>query len=398
MALDVKYLQVLVHFPADAGGFFWHHRLLLKKLGAGSWVCLSPDLELERIDLTVQAHVVLDRASPIPAPQAAAAYVFDPVPRAELDALVRRAEAMAMILDENDPAELAALGWYVSDSVHAHFGRRLTDAEVGQANLGTRLGFVELDGEEVYVERLETTKREAWMKTKVGDLGDLRLLGNHKDAAGARHLPLATALGLMRETKFDEWTLLGPRVVKEYLKAIREGPGDLISYHSQWARRSGVSEYAAVVHDHRILTEAFRLAITVDQLDVSNLLSFEHLARRLVQHETAVSRCPSHPDYSGLEVVMQAPTSATGQATTTAFNEYITTKLKDQANILKQTRLWKEEQKGSSSGGGHGGGGGKEPYKAPDGKGGGDKPKKKAKGAPKGGTPGGGGGAGAAEP
>jgi hypothetical protein len=351
MALDVKYLQVLVHFPADGAGFFWHHRLLLKKLGAGSWVCLSPDLELERVDLTVQAYVVFDRASPIPAAEAAAGYVIGPVPRAELDALVRRAEAMPMILDENDPAELAALGWYVSESAHAHFGRRLTDAEAGQANLGTRLGFVELDGDEVYVDRLETTKRGAWMKTKVGDPGDLRLLG-HKGAEGARHLPLATALGLMQETKFD----------------------------------------------HRILTEAFRLAITGDQLDVSKLLSFEHLARRLVRHEIAVSSCPSPPDYSGLVVVMQAPTSATGQATTTAFNEYITTKLKDQANILRQTRLWEEEQKGSSGCGDHGGGGGQEPYKAPDGKGAGDKPKKKAKGAPNGGTPGGGGGAGAAQP
>jgi hypothetical protein len=206
---------------------------------------------------------------------------------------------MAMILDENDPAELAALGWYVSESAHAHFGRRLTNAEVGQANLGTRLGFVELDGDEVYVERLETTKRGAWMRTKDGDLGDLRLLGNHKDAASARHLPLATALGLMRETKFD----------------------------------------------HRILTEAFRLAITGDQLDVSKLLSFEHLARRLVRHETAVSRCPSHPDYSGLVVVMLAPTSATGQAMTTAFNEYITTKKSVQA-------------KGGPKGGAPGGGGG----------------------------------------
>lgn len=54
-----------------------------------------------------------------------------------------------------------------------------------------------------------------------------------------------------------ETSLTGPRSVKDYLRAIREGPGDLPTYHLSW-----------------VLCETVRLAISKDQLDVSNLCSF----------------------------------------------------------------------------------------------------------------------------
>jgi hypothetical protein len=93
---------------------------------------------------------------------------------------------------------------------------------------------------------------------------------------------------------------------------------------------------------------------------------------------------------------MQAPTSATGQATTTAFNEHFMTKLRDQVNALKRICLWREGQIVFSIGDGYVGGGGGAFHQAPDGKGG--MPNKNVKGGPEGGAPGGGGGAGAAVP
>jgi hypothetical protein len=114
-------------------------------------------------------------------------------------------------------------------------------------------------------------------------------------------------------------------------------------------RPSGVSENSAVSHIHFVLCEAARLAIEVDQIDVSNLASFELLFRRVCQDETAVARNPRHPDYGGLDVVMAAPTSEQGQATVTRFNEWVTSRLKEQASIYKQTRLWNEEQRAIQS-------------------------------------------------
>ena len=83
------------------------------------------------------------------------------------------------------------------------------------------------------------------------------LLENHRDPQGKRALNLQDALPLMTETSLDDWSFTGPRSVKDYLRAIREGPGDLPTYHLSW-----------------VLCETVRLAISKDQLDVSNLCSF----------------------------------------------------------------------------------------------------------------------------
>lgn len=67
ISLDVPEPQILLNFPGDANGFFHHHRLLLKRLSPGRWIALSPDYELETIDLNARQHIVLGRRSPFPA-------------------------------------------------------------------------------------------------------------------------------------------------------------------------------------------------------------------------------------------------------------------------------------------------------------------------------------------
>ena len=72
-----------------------------------------------------------------------------------------------------------------------------------------------------------------------------------------------------------------------------------------------------------------RVGISIDQVDVSNLLSAE--------------RNPSSPAYSGLDLVMEQPVGAAGQAVTMDFNNWVAGKLKERANIQKQARLCREE-------------------------------------------------------
>ena len=61
---------------------------------------------------------------------------------------------------------------------------------------------------------------------------------------------------------------------------------------------------SAVCHSHAILCESLRLFIGYDQVDVSNLAGVEQIVRRIVQDERAVRKNPKHPDYSGLEFVL----------------------------------------------------------------------------------------------
>ena len=191
-----------------------------------------------------------------------------------------------------------------------------------------------------------------------GALGDLRVLGTHVDNASKRFLPFKDGFPLMCESVFTDWGFSGPRAVKEYLGSIHESGTDIGNYHLQWAKNSGVNQHSAVCHEHRNLVESLRLGITKDQIDPSNLMMCELMVRRLVQLEVAVTRNPNNPDYSGLEVLLENPLSEGGAAITRGLDEWVTSRLKERAQIAKQARLFREETslagrgKGTSSSGG----------------------------------------------
>ncbi|CAK0855124.1 unnamed protein product, partial [Prorocentrum cordatum] len=316
------------------------------KITAGVWIAITPDLELVRHNLLEQRHIVLDRNSMFPAAQRAQTYGFDPVPRAELLALRRQAAVQAAILgDDDQDMEIENNAWVIAETDHLRFAQVLSDPEVQQATLGQSKGVALVNSMEVSVARIQTNQLEAWKASRKSGTGDLRVLGDHRGASGRRHLALSEAVSLMRETTFDGWIMLGPRVAKEWLTSVRNGPGDLTSHHGQWVRLSGISEFSAVAHIHYVLCEAVRLTIQTDQLDVTHLVSCELIMRRICQDETAVSRNPRHPDYGGLDIVLHAPTTEQGQASTNNFTGWVTSRLKDLAAIFKQTRLWNEEQR-----------------------------------------------------
>ncbi len=160
----------------------------------------------------------------------------------------------------------------------------------------------------------------------------------------------------MRESAFSDWGFSGPRAVKEYLGSIHESGTDIGNYHLQWVKNSNVNQHSAVCHEHRNLVESLRLGITKDQIDPSNLMMCELMVRRLVPLEVAVTRNPNNPDYSGLEVLLENPLSEGGAANTRGLDEWITSRLKERAQIAKQARLFREETslagrgKGTSSG------------------------------------------------
>ena len=184
------------------------------------------------------------------------------------------------------------------------------------------------------------------------------------DSADRRFILFKDAYPLLRQSEFKDWQFKGPRAVQEFLGSIHESGTDLGNYHLQWAKNSGVNTHTGACHEHKNLVEMIRLAICRDQLDVSNLMSMELAVRRVVQIEVAVARNPSNPDYSGLEVLLENPLAESGAANTRSLDEWVTSKLKERAQIAKQTRLFKEETsyaskgKGTSGDGAVGGGGG----------------------------------------
>lgn len=72
-------------------------------------------------------------------------------------------------------------------------------------------------------------------------------------------------------------------------------------------------------------------------------MQFENICRRLLTLEMAVARNSAAPDFTGLEVISEAPISSQGQAYVSNMATWVTDRLKEKAQIQKQSRLFREE-------------------------------------------------------
>ena len=361
LTLDVADPQILLHFGADPNGFTEHHRLLLCKLGPGRWVAASPDYDLEILDLNNRQHTVLGRRSPFPAHLVNVVYAFDPVPRNDLERLRRQAKTMSIVLGDEAREEVPAMVWIFWDPSSPIMGQLVPMDVMDEAVILGSRGILEVDGEAEWIEEIPQADVATFVEKRKGSLGDVRTLGNHTDSQNKRFISFTDAMPIMTQADLGDWGFKGPRAALEYLTSIKEGGSDLSSYHVQWLKTSGVNPKTSLVHEHRTLIEVLRLGICRDQLNPLNCMSFELVTRRLIQLEIAVSRSPSSPEFSGLDVLMENPLTESGAASTKAVDAWLTEQLKSRAQIQKQTRLYREEMsygardKGASAGADDGG-------------------------------------------
>ena len=59
--------------------------------------------------------------------------------------------------------------------------------------------------------------------------------------------------------------------------------------------------------------------------------------------EIAISRVPKNPDWQGLEKILSKPVKDMGALETTHFHSWLSTVQKEEAQVLKQGRLLREE-------------------------------------------------------
>lgn len=342
MTLDVSEPQVLAYYGADPH-VRWHHRLLLVRVSPGRWVASSPDFDLEILDLNTQRHRILSRRSPLPQDVINDVYIFDPISKRDLEKLKREAKTMALVLGDGEVTGEEERAWIFSDPSSEHLGKLVGHDKLQSAvTLGDR-GLIEHEGKIEGISEVSVAEVGSIVEQIKGTQGDLRVLGLHVGADKKRLLLFKDAFPLFKESTFSDWVFTGPRAVKEFLGSIYESGTDLGGYHLQWVKNSNVNPHSSVCHEHRNLMESLRLAVTRDQLDVTCLMSMELLVRRVILLEVAVSRNANSPDFSGLEVLMENPLSEGGAAVTRQLDEWVTSRLKEQAKIAKNARLFREE-------------------------------------------------------
>ena len=348
--LDIPELQVAIYFEDDE--IPWHHRVCLVEGGTGRWVLLTPDHELEVDNLSLHTVAALTRAAPFPQRLGRHVYAFDQLDDAAMRRWRSEAHALALAVGFDLKGVLApgpVSRWLVADPGRPKYGtevaggttadaeRFIERASVGIANVGPAD-----QAEWVAVENVSPADEAAWKSEKHSGPGrDHRLLKPTR--VGRRRVPLADTLQALSEKPDTEWPFRGPRAITEFLNGVEATGLDLPAYYGHWQTQSGVHAASGVALELKNHLEVLRHLLVFDQLNVASLAGAELLARRCLQIQRAVRRCPRHPTFDGLECMLASTLDESGGVVASRFDQFVAEEQKTSATILKQMRLWREE-------------------------------------------------------
>jgi hypothetical protein len=195
---------------------------------------------------------------------------------------------------------------------------------------------------------------------------DARVLAIIEDD-GRRHRNFRESVRDMSETDWPGWPVLGPRTTRWVLRFIAEHDIAPRARHTKWRHEAGLSPSDPYVDDHDLALRVIQMAVEFDQLNITELASFELLARRaqmaewrhrdrLISRNSIEDGLEDDYLYMGTAetrgLILMAPDLA----------DHVTGELHKEANILKERRKVKEERRTSrasdKSGGGNAGGSG----------------------------------------
>ena len=344
--LDVREPQILLHVPDDADGYPWHHRLLVLQIKAGRWVSLDPELELQTVDLDSVDYVLLDRHGDFPPEKYQDVFAFEPLPQSEVGGYRRKARTFLALHGDGDAAADQQI-WVVADPRDEFFGTVVSQQVIEESEYvveGGVKGIVEHEEEYRFVEKIGKSELDATMKKWRAADADCRIFKIQRDAAGNRNRSLADTAPLLSEEAMPDWPHSGERSFKEASDAVLRTSQNWKTYHLTWKQESGVATGSSLCHEHEVLCEAFRFGHEVDQINASNLCSFELLMRRMIQIEMAVSRNSKAPDFTGLSVVLSSVVDGSGAIQTKGFHKWVADKNESRARIMKSERLYYEER------------------------------------------------------
>ena len=81
----------------------------------------------------------------------------------------------------------------------------------------------------------------------------------------------------------------------------------------------------------------------LDRLDCYRLTSAEHVARRILQIQKAVRRNARSPNFENLSESMTHTADSSGTVSAPVFDRHVADRQHEEAQVIKQTRLAREE-------------------------------------------------------
>jgi hypothetical protein len=352
VAPDVSEQTVCIDYFDDDEGYCWHGRLLLSRLSGPRWIVATPDLDVQVADLSLHRVLPVGRGGRYPQrTHDEGLYTFDVVGAADLARVRAGALDLARALGEaivGVPVDVGGSAWLYGDTAHPRFGELVAPdilAAAGSFEVRDSVALVLVDARWTTAECVDPADVAAWRLSKtVGPGRDVRLTGWDTDSAGRRYATLPTCVGKFKRVVFPDWPFGdSPSAAVELAEGIRASGVETPQFHTLWVSKSGVAANSAVSLEHRNDLTTFHILVTYDQLDASNVAGIEFVARKILRTQRAVKRSPKSPDFGGLDGMLAHAFDESGGVVCSKFDKFFSDQQRDQAFILKQQRLWKEE-------------------------------------------------------
>ncbi|CAK0891989.1 unnamed protein product [Prorocentrum cordatum] len=303
--------RVLVCYFQDAGGAAveWHERVLLGHVSGSKWVAISRDFDIFEEDfaeadgprqflangqlpaaLRGLPHFLIDhyqfgqdRQYYMETGEALARGLRPAAPAAPGPALGDGGPGALV------PAEGAAPlveKWFALEGRGAvQRGDALTAAlESVDVSANDRCLFKLLDG------TVLTGGLEGALPAAPGGGGgdDSRILPAKQDGQRRFRRSFASALQDMQLVEFkDSWEIEGPRSAYFTAEWVHDGNHSPVQRHYWWRSVMGLSATDVGVDEHLLLSQLIEVAMTVDQVQICNLATFELVSRRYQMWESA---------------------------------------------------------------------------------------------------------------
>ena len=334
----------------------WHERVLLKRVGRTEWLCLNPDNEIERLDLSmtrdsgvrgVRRVQVSDYSiSGVDPTQfytfsdskglpeggklqkwidiaddtaAGLGLDYDDKETGSSSSLGMVAKAIAAAggdLDQDGPEvsgvsgqglvarALAALGqpvtsgqkWVVAETIDSiTAGDDIPNGATVHQH-GTKGVAIMTDGTAIFIKLISTASSSSDVKISQLELSrtDVRVLPIRKDYFGKKHLDFRMSTDEALEVTDPDSPVSGPPSALWLCKYILGNGGTPLAFHSKFMNECRLDYGANFTLEHLTLCKLLDIFATYDQFDISRSAGIELVCRKLqIIHEKWRHKLPS---------------------------------------------------------------------------------------------------------
>ncbi|CAK0863319.1 unnamed protein product, partial [Prorocentrum cordatum] len=295
--------RVLVCYYQDAGGAAveWHERILLGHISGSKWVVVSRDWDIFEEDFAEADDLkrFLANGQAPAVVRALSHYLVDHYRFGQdRQYYMDTGEALARGLRPAGAAAPAATPAAAGAGAGPAAKWRAMEVR-GSVGLGDALtaapGSVEFESNDRCIFKLKdgtvlTGGLEGTLPTgpAAGGEGDSRILSAKRDAQQRYRRSFASALQDMKPADFGKsWEIEGPRSTYFTAERIYEGNHSPVQRHYWWRSVMGLSATDVGVDEHLLLSQLLEVGMTIDQMQVCNLATFELVSRRYQMWESA---------------------------------------------------------------------------------------------------------------